>query len=69
MARCAITGKGTTTGRKLSINRSQVSKRAKRKVKANIQKKRILMADGSYVKINISTSALRTMKKYANMAK
>ena len=33
MARCELTGKGTTMGRRISINRSQVSKRAKRTVK------------------------------------
>lgn len=62
MAKCDICSKGTTTGRKLSINRSQVSKRAKRKVHANIQTKRIMLEDGSYAKLNICTSCLRRMK-------
>ncbi|MBB1523292.1 MAG: 50S ribosomal protein L28 [Clostridiales bacterium] len=62
MARCEICTKGTTTGRKLSINRSQVSKRAKRKVRANIQSKRILLDDGSYSKVKVCTTCLRTMK-------
>ncbi len=66
MAKCEITGKKTTTGRKLSINRSQVSKRAKRQVKPNIQKRKVVMPDGTVKKMNISTSALRTMNKRNN---
>ena len=62
MARCEFCGKGTTTGRKLSINRSQVSKRAKRKVRANIQSKRIMLTDGSHVKAKVCTTCIRTMK-------
>ena len=66
MAKCEITSKKTTTGRKLSINRSQVSKRAKRQVKPNIQKRKVVMPDGTVKRMNISTSALRTMNKRNN---
>ena len=66
MAKCEITVKKTTTGRKLSINRSQVSKRAKRQVKPNIQKRKVVMPDGTVKRMNISTSALRTMNKRNN---
>lgn len=37
MAMCEICGKGNMYGRRISINRSQVSRRAKRKWKPNIR--------------------------------
>ena len=63
MARCELTGKGTTMGRRISINRSQVSKRAKRTVKPNIKTVRFDTTGGDFIKLNVSTSYIRTLKK------
>lgn len=62
MARCDVCGKGTTVGRRISINRSQVSKRAKRQVKPNIQRVRLSNENGQTLKINICTNCLRSLK-------
>ena len=70
---CQLTGKRKTTGRTLSIrgiskkkkgiglNRAGVSKR---EFVPNLQKKRILdPLTGNYVRIKMSTAALRTLMK------
>ena len=58
MAVCEITGKGKMYGHNVSF-----SQRRTRKVfKPNIQKKTIVV-DGQKLKVNMSTSALRTLKK------
>ena len=58
MAICEISGKGKMYGHNVSF-----SQRKTRKVfNPNIQKK-TLVVDGKKVKVNISTSALRTLKK------
>ena len=58
MAVCEITGKGKMYGHNVSF-----SQRKTRKVfKPNVQK-RTLEIDGKKTKVNISTSALRTLRK------
>ena len=58
MAICEISGKGKMYGHNVSF-----SQRKTRKVfNPNIQKK-TLVVDGKKVNVNISTSALRTLKK------
>lgn len=58
MAICEITGKGKMYGHNVSF-----SQRKTRKVfNPNIQKKTIVV-DGQKLKVNISASALRTLKK------
>ncbi len=58
MAICEISGKGKMYGHNVSF-----SQRKTRKVfKPNIQKKTIVV-DGKKQKVNVSTSALRTLKK------
>ncbi len=58
MAICEISGKGKMYGHNVSF-----SQRKTRKVfKPNIQKKTMIV-DGRKQKVNVSTSALRTMKK------
>ena len=58
MAVCEITGKGKMYGHNVSF-----SQRKTRKVfKPNIQKK-TLTVNGQKIKVNISASALRTLKK------
>ena len=58
MAICEITGKGKMYGHNVSFSQHKT-----RKVfKPNIQK-RTFMVDGRKVKLNVSTSALRTLRK------
>lgn len=58
MAVCEITGKGKMYGHNVSF-----SQRKTRKVfKPNIQK-RTLIVNGKKVRVNVSTSALRTLRK------
>ena len=58
MAICEISGKGKMYGHNVSF-----SQRKTRKVfKPNIQKKTMIV-DGRKQKVNVSTSALRTIKK------
>ena len=59
MAICELTGKGKMYGHNVSF-----SQRKTRKVfKPNVQKKTIKLDNGQKLKVNISTSALRTLKK------
>ena len=59
MAICEITGKGKLYGHNVSF-----SQRHTRKVfKPNVSKRTIVTKDGQKLKCNISTSALRTLKK------
>ncbi len=64
MAICEITGKGKMYGHNVSF-----SQRKTRKVfKPNIQKK-TLTVNGKKIKVNVSASALRTLKKKGVIAK
>ncbi len=62
MAACDICEKGVINGRRISITRSQVSRRAKRSWKPNIQKVRIIDAKGTHKTVKICTSCLRSGK-------
>lgn len=59
MARCEICDKGMQTGHRLSINRSQISRRANRVWKPNVKKVRIAVKGGTKT-INICTRCLRS---------
>ena len=71
--KCEVTGRGTRSGG--SITRRGLSKasggvglnitgRSKRKFKVNVQKKRIFVPElGEYVRVRLSTRALRTITK------
>lgn len=61
---CVVTGRKTTSGN----NRSHAMNQTKRKVKANLQKKRVKM-DGKIQTVYISTRALKNGKslKKANI--
>ena len=47
MAKCAICEKGQITGHRISIERSQVSRRANRKWKPNVKKVKIVEDNGN----------------------
>ena len=62
MARCQICDKGTTTGHRISITRSQVSRRANRTWKPNLKKIRIVEKNGTVKTVTMCTSCLRSNK-------
>ena len=60
MARCALTNKKYMGGHKVSHSNIKT----KRKLRPNIQKKRVFdIETGRFVKLSVSTSALRTLNK------
>lgn len=61
MAKCEICDKSVRTGHRISINRSQVSRRANRTWKPNVKKIKII-ENGTVKSINICTRCLRSNK-------
>ncbi|MCI8629894.1 MAG: 50S ribosomal protein L28 [Firmicutes bacterium] len=61
MAKCEICEKGQMKGHRISINRSQVSRRANRKWKPNVKKVKII-DNGTVKSIYICTRCLRSNK-------
>lgn len=61
MAKCEICEKAMQTGRRISINRSQVSRRAKKTWKANVRKVKI-NDNGTIKSINVCTRCIRSGK-------
>ncbi len=57
-ARCELTGKGKMHGNNVSFS----LRRTKRVFRPNLQKK-TFMVDGQKVTMNLSTQAIRTLKK------
>ncbi len=57
-SKCELTGKGKMFGHNVSFSQ----KKTKRTFKPNLQKKTIIV-DGKKVKMNLSTQAIRTLKK------
>lgn len=58
MAICEVTGKGKMYGHNVSFSQ----KKTRKVFKPNIQK-RTLEVDGKKTKVNVSTGALRTLRK------
>ncbi len=61
MAKCAICDKSRQKGHRISINRSQVSRRANKIWKANVKKVKIV-ENGTVKSIYICTRCLRSNK-------
>ena len=61
MAKCAICDKSRQTGHRISINRSQVSRRANRDWKPNVRKLKII-ENGTVKSVNICTRCMRSNK-------
>ena len=61
MAKCQLCDKGIRTGHRISITRSQVSRRANRIWKPNIKKIRI-NDNGTHKTVSICTRCLRSGK-------
>lgn len=63
---CIVTGKKTTSGN--NVSHSKV--KTKRKVKPNLQKKKLVNpATGKKVSVTISTRGMRTLRKWDNEGK
>ncbi|MBQ7266659.1 MAG: 50S ribosomal protein L28 [Firmicutes bacterium] len=61
MAKCAICDKTRQRGHRISINRSQVSRRANKVWKSNIKKVKVV-EDGTVKSIHVCTRCLRAGK-------
>lgn len=61
MAKCAYCEKSIRTGHRISITRSQVSRRANRTWKPNVKKIKII-DNGTHKTVNICTRCLRSNK-------
>ena len=61
MAMCAICDKSSQTGHRISINRSQVSRRANKTWNANVKKVKVV-ENGTVKSINVCTRCLRSGK-------
>lgn len=61
MAKCEICGKSVTTGNKISIARSHVSRRATRTWKPNLRTVRIKV-NGENKKMSVCSKCLRSAK-------
>ena len=61
MARCDICDKGRQVGHRISINRSQVSRRAGKTWKPNVKKIKII-ENGTTKSIHICTRCMRSNK-------
>lgn len=61
MAKCDICSKAMQNGHRISINRSQVSRRANKTWKANVRKIKII-ENGTVKSINICTRCMRSGK-------
>lgn len=62
MAKCEICEKGHQSGHRISINRSQVSRRANKTWKPNVKKIKIVEDSGNVKSIYICTRCLRAGK-------
>lgn len=61
MAKCDICKKGMLTGHRISINRSQVSRRANRNWKPNVKSVKVI-DNGTVKTLNVCTRCLRSKK-------
>jgi large subunit ribosomal protein L28 len=62
MAKCDVCGKAMLTGHRISITRSQVSRRANHRWHANVKRIKIIEASGNVKRIHICTRCLRSDK-------
>lgn len=62
MAKCETCSKGIRTGHRVSITRSQVSRRANRTWKPNIKKIRIVENNGTVRTASVCTKCMRSNK-------
>ena len=62
MAKCEVCDKGILTGHRISITRSQVSRRANRMWRSNVKRVQIVEKNGAVRRANVCTRCLRSKK-------
>jgi len=62
VAKCEVCDKGILTGHRISITRSQVSRRANKMWRSNIKKVQIVEGNGTVRKAKVCTRCLRSKK-------
>jgi len=62
MAKCEVCDKGIQTGHRISITRSQVSRRANRMWRANVKKVQVVEKNGAIRRAKVCTRCLRAKK-------
>ncbi len=62
MAKCEICNKSVRTGHRISITRSQVSRRANRTWKPNIKKIKVRESNGTVKSMHVCTRCIRSNK-------
>ena len=62
MAKCEVCDKGIQTGHRISITRSQVSRRANRMWRPNVKKVQIREKNGAVRRAKVCTRCLRSNK-------
>ena len=62
MAKCEVCDKGIQTGHRISITRSQVSRRANKMWRSNIKKVQVVEKNGTIRKAKVCTRCLRSKK-------
>ena len=62
MAKCEVCSKGIQTGHRISITRSQVSRRANRMWRSNIKKVQVVEKNGAVRRAKVCTRCLRAKK-------
>ena len=67
MARCEVCDKSILTGHRISITRSQVSRRANRMWRSNVKKVQIKEPNGAVRRAKVCTRCLRADKVVRNI--
>ncbi|MCL2202428.1 MAG: bL28 family ribosomal protein [Defluviitaleaceae bacterium] len=62
MAKCEVCDKGIQTGHRVSITRSQVSRRANKIWRSNVKKVQIVEKNGAVRRAKVCTRCLRSKK-------
>ena len=62
MARCEVCDKGIQTGHRISITRSQVSRRANHMWRSNVKKVQVVEKNGTVRRAKVCTRCLRSKK-------
>jgi len=62
MAKCEVCDKSIQTGHRVSITRSQVSRRANKMWRANIKKVQVVEKNGTVRRAKVCTRCLRSKK-------
>ena len=62
MAKCEVCDKSIQTGHRISITRSQVSRRANKMWRSNVKKVQIVESNGAVRRAKVCTRCLRSKK-------